>query len=433
MIGGGIHPVSFKQVSRYRPIQNFSSPEKVILPLSQHTGAPAIPVVKKGEPVKKGQMIAQANGFVSSPVHASIAGKVSAVEYCYLPSGRRSLAIVMENDGSQAEIESTETDWHNLSPETIIDCVRQAGIVGMGGAAFPTHVKLTVPEAREAKLVILNGCECEPFLTCDEQVFREETSAVIEGLQIICQATGAEEACVAIEGEKGDLAQIIRNHLSGLPVKLKILPEKYPQGSEKQLIEALTGLQVPCGKLPIDVGCLVFNVQTALAVQKAVKKGWPLVERVLTVSGVVEQPVNLRVPIGTTVADILKFCGISLKEHQRVIMGGPMMGQVLPELNIPVLKGTSGLVIWNQGGKFSEEAACIRCGRCLQACPMKLAPAEIGRQARLENWEACQKLHVNDCLECGCCAYVCPSRLPLVAWFKWAKAELRKAFAGEKK
>jgi len=258
---------------------------------------------------------------------------------------------------------------------------------------------------------------------------REETAGVVEGLQIICRAVGTGKATVALEGDKDGLDEIVRPYLKKLEpelkVELKILPERYPQGSEKQLIEAVTGRQVPSGKLPIDVGCLVFNVQTALAIKQAVTEGWPLVQRVLTLGGLVEKPSNLRVAIGTPVEAILNFCQVKLDGRKRLVMGGPMMGQALPETSLPVLKGTSGLLVLGPREGFSEEAPCIRCGRCLQACPMRLAPAEIGRQARLGNWEGCRQLYVNDCIECGCCAYVCPSRLPLVAWFKWAKAELR--------
>ncbi|MCM8757223.1 MAG: electron transport complex subunit RsxC, partial [Candidatus Omnitrophica bacterium] len=425
MLSGGIHPVSFKQLTRAQPIQNFPLPQKVVIPLSQHTGAPAGPVVKKGDLVALGDLIGQPESFVSSAYHASLAGKITAIEPWYLPSNRRSLAIVIEADGSDRRKQSSLSDWKDLTPSEIVERVKAAGIVGMGGAAFPTHVKLSVPPGRTAEMVILNACECEPFLTCDEQVLREETSQVLEGLQVICRATGVSEAVIAMEGSKGALEALVKACFAEREwparMRLEILPERYPQGSEKQLIEAVTGRQVPSGKLPIDVGCLVFNVQTSLAVLKAVRENWPVVDRVLTVSGLVDRPVNLRVPVGTLVADILDYLGIKVKAGQKLVMGGPMMGVSIPDKNVPILKGTSGLLVLGQREGYSEQAPCIRCGRCLEACPMGLVPAEMGRQARTGNWDRCAQLNVNDCIECGCCSYVCPSKLPLVAWFKWAK------------
>ena len=430
MFKGGIHLVDFKELSKDAKIEEFPYPEKVIIPLSQHTGSPAKPVVKRGDGVVEGDVIGEATGFISSYIHSSISGKVAGIEKFRLISGVFSPCVIIESDGEKRKKEFKGSNWLSLSQKQIIDIVREAGIVGLGGAAFPTSVKLSIPPGKKAEAVILNGCECEPFLTCDYRILKEKTDQVIEGLQIICKAVGVEKAYIGIEENKYDIVPIIREHLSNLKIKLdveiKVLPTKYPQGSEKHLIKSITGREVPSGGLPIDVGCVVFNVQTAFAIKKAVCDGIPLTERVITVSGLVEKPKNLMVRIGTSVKDIIDFCGIKLTDEKKVVIGGPMMGIEIPDINVPVVKATTAILILPKEILPDEIEPCIRCGKCIDVCPMNLLPCEISRYAENEKWEICERLGVNDCIECGCCSYICPSKRPLVELFKWAKYELRK-------
>ncbi len=430
MFKGGVHLIDFKELSKDSKIEELPYPEKVIIPLSQHTGSPAKPVVKKGDNVTEGDVIGEATGFISSYIHSSISGKVVSIEKYRLISGFSSLAVTIESDGKMQKREFKGNDWLSLSPSQIIDIVRKAGIVGLGGAAFPTSVKLSIPPGKKAEIVILNGCECEPFLTCDYRTLKEETPEVLEGLQIICKTVGVKKAYIGLEENKSDLIPLIEDHLKNLKIKLdvgiKILPTKYPQGSEKHLIKSITGKEVPSGGLPIDIGCVVFNVQTAFAVKKAVCDGIPLTERVITVSGLVEKPRNLRVRIGTLITDIISFCNIKLTEEKKVVVGGPMMGIEIPDTDVPVVKGTGGILILPKEFLPDGIEPCIRCGKCIGVCPMNLSPAEISRYAEYENWEMCERLGVNDCIECGCCSYICPSKRPLVELFKWAKSEIRK-------
>ncbi len=429
MFKGGIKLIDFKDISKEQSIEDFKEPEKVIIPLSQHTGAPAKLVVKKGDRVLKGQIIGESAGFISSYIHSSIAGKVIGIDDVLTPTFKISPAIIIENDGSGEEIEKNKRDWLNLKKEEIIEIVQKSGIVGMGGATFPSHVKLITPEGKKCETVILNGCECEPFLTADYRVLKEETEEVIEGLQIICKTLGVKSAYIGIEKNKIDIAGKIREKIKNIKIdceiELKVLPEKYPQGSEKHLIKSITGKEVPSGGLPIDVGVVVFNVQTALAIKKCVCDGQPLIERVLTVTGVVENPKNLRVKIGTGITEILDYCGGELKEGRKLVIGGPMMGINLPSADFPVIKGTTGILILPEETLPEEIEPCIRCGKCIEVCPMNLVPAEMGRFAEYRKWEEVEKLNVFDCIECGCCSYVCPAKRPLVDLFKWAKSIIK--------
>jgi len=430
MFEGGIHLEDFKEISKREKIEEFPYPEKVVIPLSQHIGSPAKPVVKKGDSVIEGQVIGEATGFISSFIHSSTSGKITKIENWNLPGGRKTLSVVIESDGENKKIQTVHRDWFKLAQDEIIKIVREAGLVGMGGAAFPTAVKMSVPPGRKAEAVILNACECEPFLTCDYRVLKEHTHDVIEGLQIICKTANVQKAYIGIEKNKIDLLEIIKPFLKNLiiplDVEIKILPEKYPQGSEKHLIKAITGKEIPSGKLPIDIGYIVFNVQTSIAIKNAVCEEIPLTERVLTVSGLVEKPKNLKVKIGTLISEILDLCNSSLTTGRKVLLGGPMMGINIADLNIPVLKGTSGILILPEEDLPEEIEPCIRCGKCIEICPMKLVPAEIGRYAEIEKWDACNRLNVVDCIECGACSYVCPAKRPLVELFKWAKAETKK-------
>ncbi len=431
MFEGGIKLTDFKDLSKQKAIENFPAPDKAVIPLSQHTGIPAKPVVKKGDSVLKGQLLGEAGGFISSPVHSSISGTVSALENRALPGGRSSLSVIIDNDRQDKSVEAVRKEWQSLNPEEIISIVREAGIVGMGGAAFPTFVKITIPKGKKAECVILNGCECEPFLTADYRVMKERCAEVLEGLLIVCRALSLEKAYAGLESNKRDVAALMKKTLADMhtPVKVevKILPEKYPQGSEKHLIKSVTGREVPSGGLPVDAGCVVFNAQTLLAVRDAVCGGTPLIERVLTVTGLVKTAKNLRVRIGTPVTAILEYCGAENRTGCKTVIGGPMMGVNIHSADIPVIKSTTGIIILPEETGFKDDIqACIRCGKCIDACPMRLVPAELGRHAESKNWEKCKQFDVADCIECGCCSYVCPAKRPMVELFKWAKAEIKK-------
>lgn len=430
MFKGGVKLIDFKSLSKNEEIEEFKYPEKVIIPLIQHTGSPAKPVVKKGDYVLEGQVIGEITGFISSYIHSSISGKVIEIAPWDLPTGRKSLSVIIESDGERKSIEKVKRDWLNLKSEEIINIVKESGIVGLGGAAFPTHVKLTIPEGKRVDFILINGCECEPFLTCDYRVLKEYTEEVIEGIQIICKATNVKKAFIGIEHNKIDLLpqleRSIRNLKISIEIEIKILPEKYPQGSEKHLIKSILNREVPSGGLPIDVNCIVFNVQTTLAIKRAVCDGIPLTERVLTCSGLVKNPKNLKVKIGTLISDILNFCGAELKHGRKIIVGGPMMGIQLFKEDVPVIKGTTGILLLPEEKLPKRIQPCIRCGKCLDVCPMFLLPSEIGKYVELERFDKVENLNVFDCIECGCCAYICPSKRPLVDFIKCAKFKLRK-------
>ncbi len=431
MFKGGVKLVDFKRLSKDKQIENFPPGEKVVIPLSQHTGLPAKPVVRKGDAVLKGQVIGEPAGFISSFIHSSVSGTVAGLENAPMPGSRSSPSVIIQNDGLEKAVNGKKRDWRSIEPGEIVSLVREAGIVGLGGAAFPTFVKLTIPEGKKAECVILNGCECEPFLTADYRVLHEQCAEVIEGLQIICRALAVQKACVGVETNKRDIAIMMGGIIGNLQqqddIEIKVLPERYPQGSEKHLIKSITGKEVPSGGLPVDVGCVVFNIQTALAVRDAVCEGIPLIERVLTVTGLVEKPGNLRVRIGTSVAKILEYCGAERKEGRRIIIGGPMMGVSIYSPEVPVIKSTTGIIILSEEKLPEEIHPCIRCGKCIEACPMRLAPAELSRFAENKNWEMCNQFAVADCIECGCCSYVCPAKRPMVELFKWAKSEAKKS------
>jgi Na+-translocating ferredoxin:NAD+ oxidoreductase subunit C len=427
---GGVKLIDFKELSKGKQIENFPPPEKVIIPLSQHTGTPAKPVVKKGDAVLKGQVIGEAEGFCSSPVHSSISGTVKSMESWSLPGGKTSLSFIIENDGQETAVEGIKNDWRKLEPDEIARLVHQAGIVGMGGAAFPSYIKLTTPEGKKVRHVIINGCECEPFLTGDYRVMKEQYEEIIEGLQIICRALSVKKAYIGLENNKKDIAAILKNFLKDkqteIDIEVRVLSSTYPQGSEKHLIKSITGREVPSGGLPANIGCIVFNVQTALAIRNAVCNGTPLIERVLTVSGLVKNPRNLRVRIGTPISKILEYCGGEMKPGRNVIIGGPMTGIQIHSAEIPVTKGTTGIIILPEENITEEIQPCIRCGRCIEVCPMNLFPSKLGRLAEKRNWNGCKTLNVEDCIECGSCSYVCPAKRPLTELFKWAKTEIRK-------
>jgi len=426
---GGVHPPDGKELSNAKEVVTLPVPEQVTIPLSQHIGAPAESLVKVGDAVKKGQKIGEAKGFVSVPVHASISGKVTAVASFPHPAGKSLPAIQIESDGLDEWSEDVKENpsYKNLSPEEIKSIIQGAGIVGMGGAAFPTHVKLSPPANKKIDTLIINGAECEPYLTADHRLMLEEPDRVIEGASIIARALSVPNILIGIEDNKPDAIKAVSDAARSYEgVKVVSLKVMYPQGGEKQLIKAVSGKEVPSGGLPMDVGVVVQNVATAAAVYDAIRFGRPLIERIVTVTGSgVNNPGNFRVRTGTSSLKLIEAAGGFKSEIGKVISGGPMMGMTQYTLDIPVTKGMSGLLFLPQNEvKSYASEACIRCGRCVAVCPMGLLPNMLGIYAELDRFEQAEKANLMDCIECGSCSYVCPSKRPLVHLIRYAKADV---------
>lgn len=434
---GGLHPPELKNTAD-KSIVNLPIPEKVILHVSQHIGAPAKPIFKITDKVDAGQAIAEPGGFVSARIHATVSGKIIASGNFMHPFGVPSPAIVIERNAESPEPTYQEENGFNLSVEEIKTRIQDAGLVGLGGATFPTHVKLSPPPGKPIDTVILNGVECEPALTADHRLMLEEPEKIIAGLKLIMKALDAKRGIIGIENNKRDAIELLNKMLANEDnIDVQPLNVKYPQGGEKQLIVATIGLEVPSGGLPMDVGVVVQNVATAAAVADAVNLKRPLLERVVTLAGnCVNNPGNYRVRIGTTVAEFISMAG-GLKENVtpvKIIMGGPMMGFALFDQNVPIIKGTSGILVWDEDeAKIFQETECIRCGRCIRACPMGLMPQQLKRLIDSKKLDQADKMGMLDCMECGSCAYTCPSALPLIQTFKLGKklvmAERKKAQA----
>ena len=424
---GGLHPPDHKEWTASKAIEDCPLPPELVIPLSQHIGAPAEPCVAPGEHVARGQLVGRAKGFVSVPVHASTSGEVVAVEPRPHPSGRDLPAVVLRPDGRDAWLEGLSgADPEALSPDELRERIRDAGVVGMGGATFPTHVKLTPPPEKRIDTLILNGVECEPFLTADHRLMLEEPKRIVEGIRILRRVLGVERVLVGIENNKPDAIAAVTAAVAGENIEVVPLVVKYPQGAEKQLIVALLGREVPSGGLPMDVGVVVQNVGTAAAVAAALRQGEPLIERVATVSGpAVAEPKNLRVRIGTPLSHLVECCGGLEAEPAKIIMGGPMMGNALLSLDVPVTRGTSGVLLFGAGQvPLRPEGPCIRCGRCVRVCPARLMPTTIAAYARLDLIAEAEGYGAMDCIECGCCTYTCPPAIPLVQAIRYAKGSI---------
>ncbi|MCX7831699.1 MAG: electron transport complex subunit RsxC [Actinobacteria bacterium] len=422
---GGIHPPEYKEISKDCQITVLEAPERVVLPLSQHVGNPAKPIVNPKDKVVKGQLVAEAQGFVSANIHSPVSGTVIAITKHPSASGIRVESLIIEREESDEEFRYEPLE--NPEPRSIVERVFQAGIVGLGGAAFPTHVKLSPPEEYPVDTVIINGAECEPYLTVDYRLMIENTDEIIAGALLVKEAVGARRVIIAIESNKEDAAKKIAS-ISPSEIEVVLLPTKYPQGSEKHLIKAVLGREVPQQGLPFHVGVLVQNIQTVIAVKRAVQEGIPLYERVITVSGqAVNNPSNIKVPVGTLVSYIIDILGGLKEDAKKVILGGPMTGIALGRLDVPVTKGTSGIVALSSDivSRYDESDTCIRCGRCVEVCPMFLQPYLLGTLGRLGRADALIENNVYDCIECGSCSFICPSKRNLVQLIRVGKSIAR--------
>lgn len=427
---GGVHPLERKELSEGSPIEVMPTPPEIIIPLIQHFGRPASAVVKRNDPVKEGDLIGDYETGLCAKVHSSASGKVKAIEECLNPMGNRVPAVAIEVDPQATKREYEPSEWHTLEASELRKRVEEAGVVGMGGAGFPTHIKLAPPKEAKVDTLILNGAECEPYLTTDQALMRERAEGVVEGAKIILKILEIERCLIGVEENKPDALQRIKEVATqaGGQIEVVALKVKYPQGSEKQLIEALTGRKVPAFGLPFDVGVVVQNVATAYAIYEACVFRKPLYERVVTVSGKgIKRPANLLIKVGTKLSDVVEYLGGLRDGVRRVVLGGPMMGFAVPTLDLPVTKTTSGILFLTEEEMDERpHRACIRCGFCLEACPMGLMPNEIGVYVEAGRASETGEFGVFECFECGSCAYVCPAKRPLVQFIRYAKSKAKR-------
>jgi len=433
----GVHPDAHKELTSGKPIERIAVPDEVVLHLSQHLGAPSRPVVAVGQRVVRGQLVAEADGFVSVPLHASITGTVAAIEKRHHPSGRMTDAVVIARDPTSAQTLYGERaiPWRDLSREQLLAEIQHGGFVGLGGAAFPTHVKLVVPEGKHVQFFLVNGAECEPYLTSDHRVMIEWAESIALGTEIVMRVLGAEKATIGVEDNKPDAIEAMRAALPAeLPCDVIALRTKYPQGAEKMLVKAVLDREIPSGKLPIDAQVIVSNVGTVAEIGERFAFGQPLIERVVTVTGpAIRNPATLLVPVGTPLSRVLAHCGGLTDDARQIIFGGPLMGTPQQYLEVPILKGTSGILCLREAQvQVRREYPCIRCSSCLDACPVFLNPSALGMLARVGHYDDMLAYHILDCMECGACSYVCPSNIPLVQRFRVSKGILRERAAREK-
>ena len=423
---GGVHPSEHKEFSEHLALQRFQDPKTVVIQMSQHLGAPANPIVQVGDYVKVGQKIGEAAGFISAPVHSSVSGTVVAIEpRMHATRGCEMTAVVIESDGKNELHESVKPhkSYEELTPDEIIEIIKEAGIVGMGGAGFPTCVKLK--PAKPVDTILLNGCECEPMLTADHRVLLEFADDIIYGLKAILKTTGAEKGLIVIEDNKPDAIEHLQAKVADLDnIDVFVAKTKYPQGAEKTLIKRVMGRIVPNGGLPADVGVVVSNISTVKAISDAIQTGMPLIERVATVTGPkIKNPGNFIVKIGTNVQELIDYCGGTTEDDVLIKMGGPMMGFELKDLNVPMMKGSNGIIAIDTDE--TEEVACIKCGRCVDVCPMELSPLYFAKYADEQNWQGMKDMNVMNCVECRCCEFICSSKIPLVSKIKAGKLAVR--------
>jgi len=449
---GGVHPPCYKESTSHKPVAEIALPKEISISLSQHIGEPCKPTVSLGDQVKVGQKIAVSNAFISAPIHSSVAGIITAIEPRPSFTGANVNSIVIQPDLHQEEVQFTpHPNFETLSPDAIRTIIKEAGVVGMGGAAFPTHIKLSPPKDKPIDSIIINGCECEPFLTCDHRIMLERVDDIFKGIKIIMKTVGAQRAYIGIEVNKMNAINLLSQKASQ-EKNISVIPlvVKYPEGGEKQLIKAILDREVPLGKLPSEVGALVQNVQTTAAITDAVVKGNPLYERVVTVSGpLIKNPQNLRVKIGTPIKHVIEHCGgfkenpekyilaghmrydakmlrlIFKGEIAKVIVGGPMTGFAQINLKACVAKGTSGILAFPESMIETEATRhCLRCGKCNKVCPMFLMPSLIGMYVEKGKISAAEKSGLLDCIECGSCTFVCPGHRPLIQYLRIGKGKI---------
>jgi len=428
----GVHPPDSKSLTEHVAIRRMPFPKRLALPLRQHAGKPARLLVRKGDRVQRGDMIAEADGYVSVPIHASAAGTVAAIDWWPHPDGTMAETVILDVEPWSPQIPRPRLvpDWNGLTPAQVRKAVQGGGVVGLGGAAFPTHVKLSPPADLELEWLLVNGAECEPYLTTDHRTMVEFPERVHFGIRIMMQCLGVQRAVVGVEMNKPDaIAALERTKPADLDVTIQPLVVKYPQGAEKMLIKVVTGREVPSGKLPMHVGAVVQNVGSIATIAEIFETGLPLIERVVTVTGSgVRRPSNLIVPVGAMLGDVLDYCGGLTDDAAEIVFGGPMMGSSQPDMRTPLVKGTTGVVVLtDREVKPKTTYPCIKCGHCLDACPVFLNPSRLGLLAQAGRYEEMRDAyHLMDCMLCGSCSYVCPSNIPLSQMFSLSKNMLRK-------
>jgi Na+-translocating ferredoxin:NAD+ oxidoreductase subunit C len=427
----GVHPPEHKELTSGVPIRRMPFPDEIVLPLRQHAGKPAKLLVKRGDRVERGDKIAEADGYVSVPIHASAAGTVADIDWWPHPDGSMAEAVRIKVEKFSPQIPRPRMipEWGALSPQQAVEAVRQGGVVGLGGAAFPAHVKLSPPKDVRIEMLLVNGAECEPYLTTDHRTMVEFPDRVHFGTRIMMHTLGVNRAVIGVEKNKPDAIDALRATIpSDLDITVLPLTVKYPQGAEKMLIKAVTGREVPSGKLPMHVGVVVQNAGSIACIAEIFETGLPLIERVVTVSGPgVKRPSNLIIPVGSKLGDVLEFCGGLVDDAAEILFGGPMMGASISDLRTPLIKSTSGVVaLTHAETKPKQVHPCIRCGHCLDACPVFLNPSHLGVLAQAGRYEEMETMHLADCMLCGSCSYVCPSNIPLSQMFALSKGMLRR-------
>ncbi len=427
---GGVHPKENKITRNYR-IEPIPVPPLVVLHLSQHTGKISRPIVKVGDTVLKGQKISEPDGLISAAVHSSISGRVKEIkDFVHPVTGTKLPSVIIESDKLNRSIHCNTKykEYFRFDRSELVSFIRENGIVGLGGAMFPTAVKLSPPKDKIIDYVIANGCECEPYLTCDERLMQEYPAEIVSGLKIVMYILDAIKGIVVVEDNKPEAYNKLKEVVSRVPnVEIIKVKTKYPQGAEKQLIKTVLNREVPSGGLPMDVGVVVHNVGTLYAIHNAIVKGIPLYERVVTISGDITRSGNFLVPIGTLISDIVKMLNIDISAIDKVILGGPMMGVAVNSLDIPVIKGTTGILFIKSNSKVDDGKyyPCIRCGKCVRCCPMKLMPNFLSLYIEHKLWDKVKMFSLYDCIECGVCSYICVSKRPITAQIKYAKTKLR--------
>ncbi len=429
---GGIHPHDMKHLAKDRGITNAIIPPLSVIPMSQHIGSPAECLVSKGDEVTEEMLIGKSTGFISANIHSPVPGTVSSVEEIILPNGVAAQAVKIELKGefNRLKNDHERRSWKDLGKDELLQTIADKGIVGLGGATFPTNVKFTIPRGKHADYFVVNGVECEPYLTADYRLMLEKTDEIFAGIQIVEKILEPKQIYIGIEINKPDVIDIMRKKAEEVDCNIEIVPLKikYPQGDEKQLLKAILDMEVPSGGLPIDIGAVVSNVGTIFAIYEAVEFSKPLIERIVTVSGkAVKQPGNFKVRIGTTVGNLIDECGGLVKEPEKLVLGGPMMGFAVCNLETPITKGTSGiLALTPRECRRSSRTACIQCGRCIEVCPIGLQPTKLFKNIEHMEYETALDLGLMDCKECGCCGYICPANLPLVQSMRLGKAMAKK-------